>query len=93
MLVGFNGSINDSDIRADVPKIACPTLVITTDESELASVAETREWQETIKNSELLVPRRDDSRRALRGGHAGFHRPARRRLRATLSRVSRQAGS
>src|SRR5213594_2728719 len=54
-LVGFNASINYSDIRADVPKIACPTLVITTDESGLASVEETRAWQQTIRNSELLV--------------------------------------
>jgi pimeloyl-ACP methyl ester carboxylesterase len=54
-LVGFNATINYSDIRADVPKIACPTLVITTDESGLASVEETRAWQQTIANSELLV--------------------------------------
>jgi len=54
-LVGFNATINYSDIRADVPKIACPTLVITTDESGLASVDETRAWQQTIRDSELLV--------------------------------------
>jgi len=54
-LVGFNAAINYSDIRADVAKIACPTLVITTDESGLASVEETRAWQQTIQNSELLV--------------------------------------
>jgi 3-oxoadipate enol-lactonase len=54
-LVGFNASINYSDIRAEVPKIACPTLVITTDESGLASVEETRAWQRQIPGSELLV--------------------------------------
>jgi len=54
-LVGFNASINYSDIRADVARIACPTLVITTDESGLASVEETRAWQQTIAGSELLV--------------------------------------
>jgi pimeloyl-ACP methyl ester carboxylesterase len=54
-LVGFNATINDSDIREDMPRIACPTLVITTDESGLASVDETRAWQETIRDSELLV--------------------------------------
>jgi 3-oxoadipate enol-lactonase len=54
-IVGFNAAINYSDIRADLPKIACPTLVITTDESGLASVEETRAWQQTIPNSELLV--------------------------------------
>src|SRR5881396_3523127 len=54
-LVGFNAAINYSDIRADLPKIACPTLVITTDGSGLASVDETRAWQQTIRDSELLV--------------------------------------
>jgi len=54
-IVGFNASINYSDIRADIPKIACPTLVITTDESGLASVDETRAWQRQIPGSELLV--------------------------------------
>jgi pimeloyl-ACP methyl ester carboxylesterase len=54
-IVGFNATINYSDIRADVAKIACPTLVITTDESGLASVEETRAWQQTVPNSELLV--------------------------------------
>jgi len=54
-IVGFNGAINYSDIRADLPRIACPTLVITTDGSGLASVDETRAWQETIRSSELLV--------------------------------------
>ena len=54
-LVGFNAAINYSDIRADLPKIACPTLVITTEESGLGSVEETRAWQRTIPDSELLV--------------------------------------
>lgn len=54
-IVGFNAAINYSDIRADLPKIACPTLVITTDGSGLASVEETRAWQQLIRNSELLV--------------------------------------
>jgi pimeloyl-ACP methyl ester carboxylesterase len=43
------------DITADVPRIACPTLVITTEESELASVEKTREWQRQIPHSMLLV--------------------------------------
>src|SRR5215831_1969324 len=54
-IVGFNSVINYSDIRADVAKITCPTFVITTDGSGLASVEETRAWQETIPGSELLV--------------------------------------
>ena len=53
--VGFIATIACADIRADLPKIACPTLVITTEESGLASVEETRAWQQTIRNSSLLV--------------------------------------
>jgi 3-oxoadipate enol-lactonase len=53
--IGFMGTIACADIRADVPKIACPTLVITTTESGLASVDETRAWQSQIPNSQLLV--------------------------------------
>lgn len=53
--IGFNANINYSDIRADIPRIACPTLVITTEGSGLASVEETRAWQEQIPRSELLV--------------------------------------
>ena len=53
--IGFNASINYSDIRADIPKIACPTLVITTEGSGLASVEETRAWQQQIPDSRLLV--------------------------------------
>jgi pimeloyl-ACP methyl ester carboxylesterase len=44
-----------ADIRADVPKIRCPTLVITTDGSGLASVDETRAWQQQIPHSQLVV--------------------------------------
>src|SRR5215468_2583077 len=53
--LGFMKTIACADIRADVPKIACPTLVITTEGSGLASVADTRAWQQTIPDSELLV--------------------------------------
>jgi pimeloyl-ACP methyl ester carboxylesterase len=53
--VGFMSTIACVDIRADLPKIACPTLVITTEESGLASVEQTRAWQRTIAKSELLV--------------------------------------
>lgn len=53
--IGFMRTIACADIRADVPKIRCPTLVITTEGSGLASVAETRRWQEQIPNSKLLV--------------------------------------
>jgi 3-oxoadipate enol-lactonase len=53
--VGFISTIACVDIRADLPKIACPTFVITTEESGLASVEQTRAWQRTIPKSELLV--------------------------------------
>jgi 3-oxoadipate enol-lactonase len=53
--IGFMGTIACADIRADAPKIACPTLVITTTESGLASVEQTRAWQQQIPNSQLLV--------------------------------------
>ena len=52
---GFAGSINFSDISEDVKKIRCPMLVITTQESGLASVAQTRAWQEQVAHSELVV--------------------------------------
>ena len=53
--IGFMKTIACADIRSDLPKIRCPTLVITTDGSGLASVAETRVWQQQIANSQLLV--------------------------------------
>jgi pimeloyl-ACP methyl ester carboxylesterase len=53
--IGFMKTIACADIRADLPKIACPTLVITTEGSGLASVEETRAWQQQIPNSSLLV--------------------------------------
>lgn len=52
---GFAGTINFSDISEDVKRIRCPMLVITTEESGLASVAQTRAWQEQVPQSELLV--------------------------------------
>ena len=53
--IGFMGPIASADITADLPKIACPTLVITTEQSGLGSVEETRAWQTLIPDSELLV--------------------------------------
>lgn len=54
-LIGFNKHINYADVRADLPKIDCATLVIVTEESGLGSVESTRAWQQMIPNSELLV--------------------------------------
>ena len=53
--LGFMKTIACADIRADLPQIGCPTLVITTEGSGLASVEETRAWQQQIPNSTLLV--------------------------------------
>jgi 3-oxoadipate enol-lactonase len=53
--LGFMGTIACADIRQDIPKISCPTLVITSEGSSHASVEETRAWQQTIPTSELLV--------------------------------------
>ena len=53
--IGFMKTIACADIRADLPKIGCPTLVVTTDGSGLASVDETRTWQQRFPNSSLLV--------------------------------------
>jgi pimeloyl-ACP methyl ester carboxylesterase len=44
-----------ADITPDVSRINCPTLVITTEASPLASVEENRAWQELIPGSNLLV--------------------------------------
>ncbi|MBV8526523.1 MAG: alpha/beta fold hydrolase, partial [Acetobacteraceae bacterium] len=52
--IGFMKTIACADIRADLPKITCPTLVITTDGSGLASVEETQAWQLQIANSRLV---------------------------------------
>ena len=53
--LGFMPTIAVADIRADIPKIKCPTLVITTEDSGLGSVASMRAWQEQIAGSELVV--------------------------------------
>jgi 3-oxoadipate enol-lactonase len=53
--LGFMGTIACADIRPDIPKIACPTLVVTTEESGLATVADTSAWQQQIAGSELVV--------------------------------------
>jgi len=54
-MIGFNERINYVDISADMPKIKCPTLVITTEGSGLASVEQNRAWQQQIPYSRLLV--------------------------------------
>jgi 3-oxoadipate enol-lactonase len=53
--IGFTQKILTSDITPDLARIACPTLVITTEGSALGSVEETRAWQQQIPRSTLLV--------------------------------------
>jgi pimeloyl-ACP methyl ester carboxylesterase len=53
--IGFISKIADADITEALPRIRCPTLVITTEGSGLASVEETRAWQQRIPRSELRV--------------------------------------
>jgi pimeloyl-ACP methyl ester carboxylesterase len=54
-MIGFNETLNYVDISAEMAKIRCPTLVITTEASGLASVEQNRAWQQQIPNSRLLV--------------------------------------
>jgi len=53
--VGFTPTIADADITDALPRIRCPTLVITTEGSALGSVEEVRAWTGMIRRSELLV--------------------------------------
>ena len=43
------------DIRQDVAKIVCPTLIFTTTGSGLRTVESYKGWQSTIRNSKLVV--------------------------------------
>lgn len=53
--LGFIRSVPAIDVRADLPSIVCPTLVVTTDGSGLGSVEAVREWQQMIPKSEFMV--------------------------------------
>jgi len=53
--IGFHETIPHSDIRGDLPRIKCPTLVITTEENANSPLEETRAWQKMIPNSTLCV--------------------------------------
>jgi pimeloyl-ACP methyl ester carboxylesterase len=52
---GFVGTVNFSDITGDVKKIKCPMLVLTTVDSALATVEQTKAWQQQVPHSELVV--------------------------------------
>lgn len=53
--LGFVPAIPHWDVAPDLPRIVCPTLVITTEGSGLGSVEEMAAWQRKIPNSTLLV--------------------------------------
>jgi len=53
--LGFVAKIPNWDVADDLPRIACPTLVITTEGSALGSVDDMKAWQQKIPNSRLLV--------------------------------------
>ena len=53
--VGFIQRMSYVDISAHLPQVASPTLVVTTEESGLPSVEETRAWQQRIPRSKALV--------------------------------------
>lgn len=53
--LGFVSTIPGWDVADDLPRIACPTLVITTEGSALGSVADTQAWQQNIPSSTLLA--------------------------------------
>lgn len=54
-LVGFLRLAASLDVRSELKDIRCPTLVITTSGSVIASVEEMRAWQTQIPNSQLQV--------------------------------------
>ncbi len=53
--LGFIHTIACADITPDMPNIVCPTLVITTEESGLASVEANRAWVGKMRNAKLTV--------------------------------------
>lgn len=53
--LGFISTIPGWDVADDLPRIACPTLVITTEGSALGTVEDTKAWQQKIPRSTLLV--------------------------------------
>jgi 3-oxoadipate enol-lactonase len=57
---GFMDFLPGIDVRPVLPRIACPTLVVTTGDpsnpaQNITGLEATRAWQETIPHSELLV--------------------------------------
>ena len=53
--LGFVATIPGWDVAEDLPRITCPTLVITTEGSALGSADDVKAWQQKIPRSKLLV--------------------------------------
>ena len=58
-LEGFLQMVPSVDLRDEVPRIAAPTLVVTTTGSGLGSVETVKAWQERISGSQLAVVESD----------------------------------
>ena len=58
-LTGVIAAIPTFDVTADLPRIRCRTLVVTTTGSGLGSVEQVRAWQQRIPDSSLTVIERD----------------------------------
>jgi len=56
---GFMKMVSALDVDPGLPRIQCPTLVITSTGSALGSVESTEAWQKRIPRSELLVVESD----------------------------------
>ena len=54
-LIGYMGWVNGLDLREEVKKVRCPSLIITTTGSGLRTVGSVKAWQSQMKNSQLLV--------------------------------------
>ncbi|HXF68130.1 MAG TPA: alpha/beta hydrolase [Burkholderiales bacterium] len=54
-IAGFLSAVAAADVSADLARIRCPTLVITTEASGLGSVEQTQAWVARIPDARLLV--------------------------------------
>jgi len=54
-LISYMGWVHGLDLREEVKKVRCPTLIITTTGSGLRTVEGVKEWQSKIRGSQLLV--------------------------------------
>jgi pimeloyl-ACP methyl ester carboxylesterase len=53
--LGFIPAFANIDISDELSRIACPTLVISTEQSPLGNAEQTRAWQSQIPQAQLLI--------------------------------------